>query len=209
VALPRLLVVTDRRQSEHAGRPLVATVAAAVGAGARAVLLREKDLAPAERAAVARDVCAAVRAARALLLVASDVDLARRIGAAGVHLAADDHWPDAGAVEDLVVGRSCHSRDDVASAGLCGTAYVTLSPVLRTTSKPGYGPPLDLEGLGAGARAPGAPPVYALGGIRPGTAAPCLAAGASGVAVMGAVMGADDPGEVVAALLDELDHPVS
>jgi thiamine-phosphate pyrophosphorylase len=209
VALPRLLVVTDRRQSEHAGRPLVATVAAAVGAGARAVLLREKDLARAERIALAREVCAAVRAARALLLVASDVGLARTIGAAGVHLAADDHWPDAGAVEDLVVGRSCHSRDDVVNAALCGTAYVTLSPVHRTTSKPGYGPPLDLEGLSAGARAPGAPPVYALGGVGPGTAAPCLAAGATGVAVMGAVMGAPDPAAVVTTLLAELDTAAS
>jgi thiamine-phosphate pyrophosphorylase len=198
------VVLTDRRMSESAGRSLADTVALAVTAGARAIVFREKDLPPAERRALARDVCAAARAGHALMLVASDVDLAHSLGAAGVHLAGFDRWPDAGAVGDLVVGRSCHDRDDVATAGLCGAAYVTLSPVHRTASKPGYGPPLSLEGLAEGCRAPGAPPVFALGGVTPGNAAPCVAAGAAGVAVMGAVMAAPDPAAVVAAFLDEL-----
>jgi thiamine-phosphate pyrophosphorylase len=67
-----------------------------------------------------------------------------------------------------------------------GCDYVTVSPVFPTPSKPGYGPPLGLAGL---ARLTGsAPPVYALGGIRPGDAPGCLAAGAHGVAVMGPAM---------------------
>ena len=202
--LPRLVVVTDRRQSERARRPLVDTVAAAVGAGARAVLVREKDLPASERRALCRDVCAAAREGRALLLVASDIALTHAVDAAGVHLAANDPWPDAGAVADLLVGRSCHTVDDVVAAGLCRTAYVTLSPVHYSLSKPDYGPPLDLDGLSAGAGALGAPPVYALGGITAGRAAPCVGAGAAGVAVMGAVMGAPDPAAAVDALLAEL-----
>jgi thiamine-phosphate pyrophosphorylase len=47
-------------------------------------------------------------------------------------------------------------------------------------------------------------PVYALGGIAPGNAAAARAAGAYGVAVMGAVMRAPDPAGVVAALLQEV-----
>ena len=204
MSLPRLLVLTDRRQSEAAGRTLPETVAAAVGAGARAVVFREKDLRPAPRRELAEAVCAAVGRGRALMIVASDVALARAIGAAGVHLAATDPWPDAGGAGELVVGRSCHDAGDVSGAGLCAVAYVTLSPVHYSPSKPEYGPPLDLEGLAAGVRAPGAPPVYALGGVTPGRAAPCIAAGAAGVAVMGGVMGAPDPAAAVAALLDEL-----
>jgi thiamine-phosphate pyrophosphorylase len=204
VSLPRLLVLTDRRQSEAAGRPLVDTVRLALGAGARAVVLREKDLGFTERRALARDVWAAAREGRALMLVASDIGLAHEVGAAGVHLAADDHWPDAGSVEDLLVGRSCHAADDVATAGLCRAAYVTLSPMFPTVSKPGYGPPVGVDNLIALARAPGTPPVYALGGVTPGRAAACVAAGASGVAVMGAVMSAPDPVEVVTALLADI-----
>ena len=48
-------------------------------------------------------------------------------------------------------------------------------------------------------QAPKALPVYALGGITPGRAAPCIAAGAAGVAVMGAVMAAPDPAAAVVA----------
>ena len=46
--------------------------------------------------------------------------------------------------------------------------------------------------------------MFALGGVDPTRAARCVAAGAHGVAVMGAVMRADDPATVVAGLLDAL-----
>jgi thiamine-phosphate pyrophosphorylase len=46
--------------------------------------------------------------------------------------------------------------------------------------------------------------VLALGGIGPGRARGCVEAGAAGVAVMGAVMGADHPAAVIRAMLGEL-----
>jgi thiamine-phosphate pyrophosphorylase len=51
--------------------------------------------------------------------------------------------------------------------------------------------------------------VYALGGIGPAQAAACLAAGASGVAVMGVVMRAEDPSAVVRSLCREMAGGVS
>ncbi|MCW2745028.1 MAG: thiamine phosphate synthase, partial [Mycobacterium sp.] len=54
-ALPRLLVLTDRR-AVPAGRTLLDTLRAAVDAGATALVLRERDLPAAERAALA-DAC--------------------------------------------------------------------------------------------------------------------------------------------------------
>ncbi|MGY1716736.1 thiamine phosphate synthase [Geodermatophilus sp. SYSU D01106] len=178
---PRLLVVTDRTQ---AARPLFETVAAAVAVGARAVLLRDKDLPAAERAALAADLRDLLDPVGGLLVWG---------GAAGapaglpVHLSAADPFPGA---RPPLVGRSCHSAAELARAAAEGCDWVTLSPFAATDSKPGYGPALGPAGLAAhvAARGPGAPPVLALGGVRPGDVAGCLAAGASGVAVMGPAM---------------------
>lgn len=192
----KLLVLTDRQQSAAAGRDLVDTVAAAVAAGAPAVLYREKDLPAPERRALGERVAAACGPAS--LLVASDPALAQALGAVAIHLSAADPWPED---RSLTVGRSCHSAAELAEAERQGAAYATVSPVFVTASKPGYGPALGLDGL-AEMTARSALPVVALGGIDADNGSPCLAAGAAGIAVMGGVMGAADPGAVVRSLLD-------
>jgi thiamine-phosphate pyrophosphorylase len=212
VRAPELLVLTDRRMAADAGHDLVAVVATAVNAGAPAVVLREKDLRPADR----HDLAVRLRAATAgsaALIVAGDPALARAVGADGVHLAADDPWPGASAA-GLLVGRSCHTAGELMATAMGDVAaYATFSPVFATASKPGYGPALGIDGLAAGCRAvagAGSPlAVYALGGIGPAQAGACLAAGAAGAAVMGAVMRADDPHGIVRAMICELDaaHP--
>ena len=177
MTVPRLFVVTDRAL---ASRPLPEVVAAAVAAGARAVLLRDKDLPLTERHTLAGELRAALDPVGGLLVWG---------GAAGapadtaVHLSAHDAFP---AVRPPLVGRSCHSAAEVARAAAEGCDWIFLSPVFPTSSKPGYGPTLGVEGLAA--LVPAAPPVLALGGVRPQDVAGCLAAGAHGVAVMGAVM---------------------
>ncbi len=191
-------MLTDRDQSRVAGRNLAETVAAAVAAGATAILYREKTLPAPQRRALGERVAEACGDA-AELIVASDIALARDLGARTVHLAADDPWPDE---DDLALGRSCHGAVDLAGAAAHRATYATVSPVFATASKPGYGPALGLDGL-ADLAAAARLPVYALGGIGADRVAPCLAAGAAGVAVMGAVMAAADPAEVVRSLLDQ------
>lgn len=192
--LPRLLLLTDG--SATGGRPLVDVVAAAVEGGARAVLLREKHLPADERAALAAGLRAVLATVGGLLLVASDSGLATRVGADGLHLAAADPVPDRPTAR---LGRSCHSVADVARAAAEGCAYATLSPIHETASKPGYGPALGTDVLRDTAL-----PVWGLGGIDPDRASACVAAGAAGVAVMGAVMRADDPAAAVRALCRSL-----
>jgi thiamine-phosphate diphosphorylase len=202
------MVLTDRRMAADAGHDLVDVVAAATGAGAPMVVLREKDLARGDRHSLAVRLRAATAAAGAALIVAGDVALARAVGADGVHLAADDPGPGDSAA-GLRVGRSCHTPGELVAAATRGTAdYATFSPVFATRSKPGYGPALGIDGLAAGCRAVvgvgSRLVVYALGGIGPAQAGACLRAGATGVAVMGMVMRADDPAAVVTSLGDEM-----
>jgi thiamine-phosphate diphosphorylase len=184
-----LLVLTDRRQ---APRSLPETVAAAVRGGARLVLLREKDLPRAQRWALAEELRAVLEPVGGRLIVAGTDPL----GGESVHLSSRDPLPDSSV---RYVGRSCHDARELAQSSTVD--YVTLSPVYLTGSKPGYGPALGIGGLRA--LAAGTPvKVFALGGIHDGgQAAACRAAGAAGVAVMGAVMRATDPAAVVKELL--------
>lgn len=191
--LPRLLVFTDRRQATG---PLRDVVAAAVDAGARAVVLREKDLPEGERRSLVAQLAPVVHEAGGVLLTA------------GTHLRDADgvHQPSGGSparasTPCLITGRSCHDSDELRAAGLDGVDYVTMSPVYVTASKPGYGPPIGVQGL-TSILAATSVPVYALGGVvSPEAVAACREAGAHGVAVMGAVMRARRPGRLVAELL--------
>jgi thiamine-phosphate pyrophosphorylase len=183
------LVLTDR--SQCAGG-LLDAVAAAVDGGARAVVLREKDLPAEERDRLADRLRALLHPVGGVLVRAGTAGSAGA-GAGAVHLAANDPFP---RPRPAVVGRSCHSVDELRRAKAEGCDYVMLSPVFPTASKPGYGPALGLAGLASLAAV--GPPVYALGGIRPADVPGCLTAGARGVAVMGSIM--RDPGTVPAYL---------
>jgi thiamine-phosphate diphosphorylase len=198
--LPPLLVLTDRLAASARGRTLPETVAAAVAAGARAVVFREKDLSRADRKSLGAEV-AAVMPPDGCLLVASDARLATDLGAVGVHLAADDPRPEPA---PTTVGRSCHDRAELQAATAEGVDYVTVSPVYPTPSKPGYGPALGEAAVRRLTAIPDVPSVYALGGVDAARAPECLAGGAAGVAVMGAVMAAEDPRIAVTALLAAL-----
>jgi thiamine-phosphate pyrophosphorylase len=190
VNVPRLLVLTDRAQAGR--RDLASVVAGAVAGGARAVVLREKDLPDEPRRRLVDELLALLDPVGGLLLSASSCE----DGAAGVHLSADDPYP---AAPPPIVGRSCHRGPDLVRAAREGCTYATLSPIFPSDSKPGYGPP-----LGVGALAGSPLPVVALGGVTAANAAACLDAGAAGVAVMGAVMRAPDPAAAVATILDRL-----
>lgn len=186
---PRGVVVfTDRRLAR---RPLADVVAAAVTGGVRWVVLREKDLPRPERAALAADLRAILADAGGTLIVAG----ADPLGGDAVHLPAAGPYPPPRAG---LVGRSCHSRAELAR--LTAEDYATVSPVHPTATKPGYGPPLGPDGLRALVDASPVP-LLALGGITgEQQVEECLRAGAVGVAVLGAIMRAADPAAVAAAL---------
>lgn len=208
-SVPRVLLLTDGA-SVPRGRTLAATVAAALAAGIDGVLVRERALPPPHRRELARQVRVAAEASgtSAALLWAAPAPEGDALGpGAGLHLRAADPFPPAGG--PALVGRSCHSAGDLRRAAEEGCDYVTISPVARSVSKPGYGPPLGPDGLRALLRltaylSADAPRVLALGGVRPGTARRYIDAGAYGIAVMGEVMRAGDPHAVAARLVAEV-----
>ncbi len=199
---PPLVVITDRALAR---RPLRAVVEAAFAGGCRWLMVREKDLADDALAALVADIVSLARSVRALVSVGGNARVAVACGAGGVHLPQGFSVADARQCvgDDALVGVSAHSQAEAERAAEQGADYVTLSPLFATESKPGYGPALGLGGLARIASRAGIP-VVALGGVTSENALDCLRAGASAVAVMGAVMRADDPAPAVAALVERL-----
>lgn len=198
---PPVLVITDRHQARQS---LEEVAAQAFEGGCRWLLLRDKDLDAGTRRRVLRHLLASAKPYGAAVLVSADIEAAADCAAAGVHLPAGTDPSEARARlgPAALIGVSTHDPDEAQAAAAAGADYVTLSPIFESESKPGYGPALGLAGLGeVAAWLP--IPVLALGGVGPGNARDCIAAGAAGVAVMGAVMRAHDPAAAVAGLIDQ------
>ncbi|MGC4755135.1 thiamine phosphate synthase [Micromonospora trifolii] len=183
-----VVVLTDRLVARGG---LDRVVAGAVGGGVRWVVLREKDLPRAERAALAADLRAILADVGGTLIVAGPDPL----GGDAVHLPAAGPYPPPA---HGLVGRSCHHQPELNR--LSTEHYATVSPVWPTKTKPGYGPPLLVAGLASLVRASPVP-LLALGGVEtPEQVTACVQAGAVGVAVLGALMRAEDPAETAASL---------
>ncbi|MET7948667.1 thiamine phosphate synthase [Micromonospora sp. NPDC005324] len=183
-----VVVLTDRLVARSR---LDRVVAGAVAGGVRWVVLREKDLPRAERVALAADLRAILADVGGTLVVAGPDPL----GGDAVHLPAAGPYPPPA---HGLVGRSCHHQPELSR--LTTEHYATISPVWLTKTKPGYGPPLGPDGLRKLVEATPVP-LLALGGVEtPEQVTACVQAGAVGVAVLGALMRAEDPCAVAATL---------
>ena len=194
---PPVLLITDRAQ---ALRPIEEVASAVLEAGCRWISLREKDLDPADRLTLTRQLAELAGGYGATVTVHGDYAAA---GVAdGIHLPAGRSVAAARRRlgPNALIGISIHDPAELGSAALRGADYVTLSPIFASLSKPGYGPGPGLQGLRRAVSA-GSLPVIALGGIEPENAPLCLEAGAHGIAVMGAVMAAENPGRIARLLV--------
>ncbi len=193
--------------------PLEEAVAAAVEGGADWVQVRERDLGGralldlTDRVLQAARGAAERRGREVRVLVNRRIDVSLAAGADGAHLGFDALPPErarpllpAGAL----LGVSTHAAAEVRRAAAAGVDYAQLAPIHAPLSKPATRPALGLGALAA-AREAGID-VLAQGGIDASNAGRALAAGAAGVAVTGAVLGAPDPGAAAAALRAALDR---
>jgi thiamine-phosphate pyrophosphorylase len=175
----------------------------ALRGGCRWISLREKDLPAEDQAALALRLVRLAAPLGARLMLHGDPRIARKTGLFGVHLPVGGDVRAARAVlgQAAWVSASAHSFDEILAAATAGVDAVTLSPVFASASKPGYGPALGLEALADTARRSPVP-IIALGGITDqGRLRACLAAGASGVAVMGVIMRAANPAATMVELI--------
>lgn len=198
-----LYLVTDRALPT---RPLLDVVGECLDAGLRAVQLREKDLGGRGLHALASALRAATWDRGARLIVNDRLDVAMATGADGVQRTQASLPVSAlrrTSPPGFLIGASVHSDAEALEAVFQGADFLLFGPVYDTPSKRGYGPPRGLDALGRVAAA-AAVPVFAVGGVTPSRVPDVLAAGARGVAVISAILGAERPGEAVKAFLDTL-----
>ena len=198
----RLCLVTDRNNTR--GRDLVEIVAACVTAGLPSVQVREKDLPATELATLCRRI-------RALgpppfVIVNDRIDVALAVGADGVQRTYASL-----AVEELRVvadkrvrvGASVHSLEEAKAMAGQGAEWLFFGPVYDTPSKRAYGAPQGLTALERVAAAVDVP-VIAIGGITPARVREVRQSGADGVAVISAILAADDPAAATREFLSAL-----
>jgi thiamine-phosphate pyrophosphorylase len=189
----RLCLVTDRTQT--GGRDLLTLVRECLAVGLPAVQLREKDLGAGELAHLGRALRAATAEHGAMLIVNDRADVALAVGADGVQRTTTSLTvTDILAIADkrLRVGASVHALEEARAAAAAGADWLVFGPVYDTPSKRAWGPP---QGLVALERVAGAVtvPVIAIGGITPERVGEVKGAGARGVAVISAILGAASP----------------
>lgn len=197
----RLIVITDRRLARP--RPVEEVVEEALRAGAPAIQLREKGWGPGRSLPLAlalRELCTEHGA---LFFVNDRLDLALAAGADGVHLGPDD-LPVSdvrrAAPAGFLIGFSTDDPGQARKAEKDGADYIGCGTVWPTSSKEDAGNAIGPEGLARVVRAVHIP-VVGIGGITADNVKELRGTGTAGVAVMGAVMGAADPGGVVRQLL--------
>jgi thiamine-phosphate pyrophosphorylase len=195
------MLVTDRRLADG-DDSLVDAVAEAVEGGVTAVQLREKDLPPEDLLPLARRL-RAVTQDRAALIVNGSLEVALAAEADGVHLSEA-----APAIErparPLLLGRSVHSREAAQRAWAECSDYLIAGPVFETMSHPDASPAgtrliEDITGAVA-------VPVLAIGGITPERIEDVVRAGASGIAVISAILGTESPAAAARDLRESLDE---
>jgi thiamine-phosphate pyrophosphorylase len=198
----RLFLVTDRHQTN--GRPLVPLLQRVLTAGVPAIQLRERDLSAKELVTLAREVQAVMASRRSQLLINDRIDVALALEGVGVHLRSNS-LPVSVARQLLgaerLLGISVHAVEEAVQVEAQGVDYIVLGPIYETPTKQLFGPPLGIQTLEKACRSVRIP-IIGIGGVTAARVREMRCAGAFGVAVISAVLGAVDVESAARELLD-------
>ena len=177
----------------------------ALKAGVKIVQLRDKsaDISGFYKNAL---LIKGITANKALFIINDRADIAKLARADGLHLGQHDLPLKAarrilGA--DKIIGKSCHSLKQAIQAQKEGADYISIGPIFRTPTKPGYNP-VGLKLLKE-ARGRLKIPIVAIGGINKDNIKSVRESGAKIIAVVRAVCKARN---VIKAVWELKDDPI-
>lgn len=173
----RFYFITDRKQFN---KPFLDTVKQILDKGIRVIQIREKDLPDDELFYLIEDVLKVSQGYDVKIFINSRVDIALILKLDGVHLPSKSLPISAvkRSFPRLIVGKSCHSIEEIVKAQEEGADYVFISPIYQVEGK---GKPIGIEGLKEALKVSKIP-VYALGGINKSNYEQVLKTGVYGIA---------------------------
>jgi len=166
--------------------------------GSDLIQLRAKNSSPDEIRVMAERILPITKRANVSLVINDHLDIACKIGAEFCHLGQEDFF-DAGhtrisqildARTKTLIGLSTHAPAQAQRALAAGADYLAIGPVFATGTKPGA-KPVTLEYVRWAAEN-ATVPWFAIGGVNLQTLDDILAAGATRICVVSAILNAPD-----------------
>ena len=202
----KLYLVTDRRLA--LGRSLEEVVEEAIKGGVTLVQLREKEASANEFYHLAMRLKKLLTPRRIPLIINDRLDIALACDAEGIHIGQNDlPFPIVRRLlgNDKIIGLSVESLQDAEEANMWDADYIAVSPVFGTPTKTDTAPALGSDGLRQIASI-SRHPVIGIGGINLINTPEVIASGASGVAIVSAIMSAADPREAACRFREVIDQ---
>jgi thiamine-phosphate pyrophosphorylase len=192
-------------------RSLDDTLRQSAQAGVRVVQYRNKTASMREAYAEGLPLRKLAAELGVLFIVNDRCDLALAVDADGVHLGQRDLPLDLARKvmgPEKLIGISTHNPDQVREASAGKPDYLGFGPIFKPGSKQDHDPVVGIEGLRA-IRALTSLPVFAIGGITAENVGEAMQAGATGVAVISAILKAPDIKQAVSDFLAQMPAPAS
>lgn len=187
-----LYLVTDQALSR--GRSLLEVVSEAVYGGVTCVQVRAKNDSTRDFIEQARSIQPFLKENSVPLIINDRLDVAQAVGADGVHLGQSDmpiEMARAIVGPETLIGISAECLAHAVNAEKAGADYIGAGAIFATPTKTDIASPMGLAGLQQICETVKLP-VVAIGGINATNTADVIRAGADGIAVVSAIVSADD-----------------
>lgn len=189
----KLYLITDSKLFT-AQCSMYLAIETALKTGVKFIQLREKHLPTIQLLDMGYWVSELTKEYGAKLFINDRVDIALAVGADGVHLGQDSipaHAVRKIAGDKLLVGVSTHGIDEAMEAEKDSADFITLGPIYQTPSKLKYGSPIGINILRE-VKSKVSIPVLAIGGIKLDKVKEVIKAGADGIALISAILTAEN-----------------
>jgi len=200
-----LYIITDQRISH--GKSHLEVAEAAIVGGATIIQFRDKEMGDSEAIVVCREIHKLTREKGIPFIVNDRVKVAKAVDAEGVHLGQEDaplNFARKVLGKEKIIGISVETIEETLKAAEEGADYLGVGPIYPTATKPDAGSALGISRLKE-IRESVNIPIVAIGGINENNLEEVLKAGADGVAVISAVVGAPDITKACRKLKNKID----